>query len=422
MLHPGFNGYLSLKKEYNFTRNGVKFDKVLAVQLIQVVYQLVALDKLKLKETKRLLYKTLDVSPLADAFKSHNVISTYILERKDYTELLNSYFAGVTDYKRVFLPSLIYKTKFAPLNIINVFSFVFLKRHSGTLKEKLYIACYLVYYLNILNTLGTAFEHINLVGKKYIPFNSSFDIETLLVQFFKGKGVDTYHISHGLSYIKYNNYTGFDAVNGENITAEKILVWGESSKTDLINNYRRNAGTITVAGNAKYPYKTVNARTGFKKGIIFLGGAIYDKENEAIINLAGSIAAKHGIQFAIKAHPFSNIPVFEQAAEAKGITLLAQEKTIDEILQASEYDFAIAYNTTVYYEAMYYDMVCFRYAENENGAFNGLDDKFYDEKSFGHQLQRFKKMDLVALGSEIEKALVDNLGMGINKYSNIFNN
>ena len=49
------------------------------------------------------------------------------------------------------------------------------------------------------------------------------------------------------------------------------------------------------------------------------------------------------------------------------------------------YDFAIAYNTTAYYEAMYYNMVCFRYVVDENGEFNGLNDKFYDETSFANQ-------------------------------------
>jgi hypothetical protein len=421
MKHLGFNGYLSLKKEYNFTRNGVKFDKVLAVQLIQVVYRFVQLDRLKLKETRRLLYKTLDVSPLADAFKAHKIISTYILERRDYIELLDSYFLGCADCKRIFLPALIYKTKISPRNIFSVFSFVFLKHHSGTSKEKLYIACYLVYYLNILNTLGSAFESINLEGKKYTPFNSSFDIETLLVQFFRGRGVETFHVSHGLSYIKYNNYTGFDAVNGENITAGQILVWGKTSRADLIENYGRDTDEIIVAGNPKYPYKKINIRNDFKKGIIFLGAAIYDEENINIIVLAGSMASRYGMHFSIKAHPYSNISLLRETALANGMTLLPQEKTIVEILQSGEYDFAIAYNTTAYFEAMYYNMICFRYAVNENGEFKGLDDKFYDEPSFNEKLQRFRKLDTNKLNEDIEQVLIDNLGMGINNYSNIFN-
>ena len=41
MIKPGFEGYLALKKEYTFTRRGVSYDKVLAVQLVQMAYKLV---------------------------------------------------------------------------------------------------------------------------------------------------------------------------------------------------------------------------------------------------------------------------------------------------------------------------------------------------------------------------------------------
>lgn len=422
MIKPGFDGYLSLKKEYNFTRHGVRFDQVLAVQLIQVAYRLVNTDKAKLKETKKLLYKTLDVSPLLTAFTSHNLISTYIHDRKDYRELMDGYFAKYPDYGQVFLPALVYQTKLSFKNIISVFSFIFLRPHSGSMRQKFYIACYFVHYLNILDSLREAFKNTSLSGKKYVPFNSSFDIETLLVQFFKTKGAKTYHVSHGLSYVKYDNQTGFDAVNGENITAENILVWGETSKKDLVNNYQWNAGTITIAGNPKYPYRPINVSVDFKKCIVFLGGAIYDNDNAKLVALVGELAKTHDIQFTIKAHPYSSMAMLASAASACGIKMLPHETSIAETLGNGGYDFAIAYNTTVYYEAMYYNMVCFRYAVNENGAFDGLDDKFYDEPSFNNHLANYRELNTNLLSNKVEKILINNLGMGINKYQHIFNN
>ena len=139
----------------------------------------------------------------------------------------------------------------------------FCENIAASYRQKFYIACYFVHYLNIHDSLRAAFKDTDLRGKKYVPFNSSFDLETLLTQFFAKKGAETYHISHGLSYVKYNNKAGFDAINGENITAKNILVWGETSKTDLVNNHNCDADTITIAGNPKYPYKRINVNDNF---------------------------------------------------------------------------------------------------------------------------------------------------------------
>lgn len=423
MIAPGFNGYLSLKKEYNFSRRGVQFNHVLAVQFIQVAYKRVNLDGKKLKQTAKLLYKTLDVSSLKQAFANYKIVSTYIHERKDYSQLLDSYFENVPDYHRVHLPAMPYKTQLSLSNIVAAFNFVFFRKPQNVaVKEKIYIACYFIHYLNILDSLTKEFNGVELGGKKYVPFNSSFDLETLLTQFFRLKDADTYHISHGLSYVSYNDLTGFDAVNGENITAENILVWGETSRNGLINNYAANPGAITVAGNPKYPRTAINTSTTFKKGIVFLGAKIYSANNAKLMELIAGIGAIHHIQFAVKAHPSSNTEILAGMASKLNLVFLPYDSSITEILKAGEYDFSVVYNSTVYYEAMYYSLPCLRYAVDENGDFDGLDDKFYDEASFFEKVKAFKNTPIKNLNSKIEQLLVDNLGMGINMYGSIFNN
>jgi hypothetical protein len=395
---------------------------VLAVQLVQMAYKLVKLDKQKLKETTKLLYRTLDVSALKQAFSNHRILSTYIHQRNDYIELLDAYFAGVDNWTRVHLPGMDYQRKVSPKNILTAFNYVFLRRHNGSYRQRYYIACYFVHYLNIHDSLRAAFKGTDLRGKKYIPFNSAFDLETLLTQFFAKKGAETYHISHGLSYVKYNNLISFDSINGENITAENVLVWGETSKSDLVINHDRDVAAITVAGNPKYPFKRINVGNAFKKGIIFLGAAIYDMKNAALLKLASRLAANNDIKFEAKAHPNSDMALLAEAAASANIQLLPKDRTILETLRSGNYDFAIAYNTTAYYEAMYYNMVCFRYMVDENGEFSGLNDKFYDERSFANQLIYFKEKDIHTLNKDIEHVLEANLGMGINKYQTIFNN
>lgn len=43
---------------------------------------------------------------------------------------------------------------------------------------------------------------------------------------------------------------------------------------------------------------------------------------------------------------------------------------------SDKYDFAIAYHTTAYYEAMYFNLFYLRCAKNENKLYDGLKDKF----------------------------------------------
>lgn len=422
MKKPNFEGYVCLKNDYSHTSRGIQLNQVLSLQLLQLSFKLITPDKATRKTAARLLNKTLNVSPFVNAFEKSKVVSSYINQRKDYQELADSYFAKCKEHTAVHLPSLVYKRKVSYVNIIKAFSFVFLKKHSGSANEKFYLACYLVYYLNLLDTLTEAFKNTDLRGKKYAPFNSSFDLETLFTLFFKHKGADTYHTSHGLSYVNFKGDTNIDGVNGENITAANLLVWGETSRTDLINNYNHDPGAITVAGNPKYPAKLMSVKQTFKKGIVFLGGPVYDKDNAELITLTGRIATRNNIEFSVKAHPFSNLKHFSSIALASDVALLPNDKTITETLRSGDYDFAIAYNTTSYYEAMYYNMVCFRYAVNESGDYKGLDDKFYDQESFDKQLDRYKNIKSSVLNESVQQVLVDNLGMGINKYEYIFNN
>ncbi|RZA00859.1 MAG: hypothetical protein EOP47_12695 [Sphingobacteriaceae bacterium] len=421
MKGSSFNLYLLLKKEYNFNRHGVNISHALAPQLMQIAYNIIDINKLPLIDIVRRFNKTLDVSLLKQAFLSADNVSTYVIERNDYKELLNSYFEGTNSLAQCALPSLGYKRKFNPSTIIKVLVAVLLGNRDGTFRQKIYLASYITFYLNVLDSLKAAFSDVDLRNKKYIPFNSAFDMEPLFAQFFKAHGAQTYHISHGLSYVSYYGDTPADAVNGENITADNILVWGESSKNDLVNNFNRNPVGIRITGNTKYPAKQISIKNTFKNGIVFLARPLYDNDNAGLIALLGEIGVRHNIKFTFKAHPSSNIEVFKKAAADYNLMFLPKETTIRQVLELGMYDFAVAYNTTVYYEAMYYDTICLRYGVNENEVYHGLNDKFTNEKTFINLLEHFKAADTEAINTQITTVLTETLGMGINEYARIFN-
>ena len=421
MDNTDFLKYKNLKQRYDFRLHGIELNRVLTPEFNLIIYNRKKFDEIGSIKLFLSIFKTKSLGPIKAAYMHHRIISTVISKRKDYKDLIDSLLVGVEGWKHISLSELKPSLAFHPFLILKIFFFVFGKKRPETLKEKILLATSLVYYANILLSLRKQFKNMDLSGKKYVPFNSAYDLEALFVQFFKQKKVETYHICHGVTYIPYKTFIPIDAVNGENITADIILVWGKSFKENLIKIYNQDPAHIIICGNPKYRMKEIKVSQTFKRGIVFLGRPVYDADNKELLKLIGKIAEEQNIHFSIKAHPTSNQEMFKEVIKAhQKILLLSRENTVIEILHSGQYDFAIAYNTTTYYEAMYYSMVCLRYAINENEVYDGLDDKFYDEASLLVQIEKYKKKDASSINQEITEILIDNFGMGINRYKEFF--
>ena len=70
------------------------------------------------------------------------------------------------------------------------------------------------------------------------------------------------------------------------------------------------------------------------------------------------------------------------------------------------------------YEAMYHGLICFRY-RNNNDIYLGLKDQFNDASDLKNLIKQFKNIKPDLLSNEVEKLLIDSLGLGINKYEEI---
>ncbi|PWK77723.1 hypothetical protein LX99_02608 [Mucilaginibacter oryzae] len=419
-----FNEYSLLKSEYDLKYKGIDFNRILAHEFLLITFRSSEFEKLRYYQIISLFFKVRKLGKLRDVF-SKNILVTNGIDRNDYTELIEGFTKDLSDYSYYSLTGLPneYTVKLSLKSFFSAVNYVFFKKRRciNSFKEKLCIAGAIVYYRRILDDLENSFAGINLQGKKYVAFNSAYDIETLITLFFKSKGVTTYHLSHGVSYIKYKKTMPLDRVNGENITADNILVWGESSKRDLINNYSIFPEKILVAGNPKYPKRKINVKQSFKTGIVFLGRNIYDDQNVRIVEIVGEVSKLWQIKFVIKPHPRSDLNRIRLVAKNYDIDVVDTKYTINDILKTGSYDFAIAYNTTVYYEAMYYSLVCLRYDQDENEDYEGIEDKFRDEESLMKQINKFKNMENEDLNVKIDNLLVTVLGMGIDNYKMILN-
>lgn len=424
MIQSRFQQYKLLKASFTFTKSGISYANVLAPAFITLIFEPEKFNKLTYKDIFRNACETLDVTQLKALFLQNKNVCTCINTRNDYLELLNAYLKDVSNVSAPFLIKQLAKKKV--LNIGNIITAaLYMLRYKGSLtsfKQRAYLASYLIYNLNVSNALHKAFKNVDVNNKGYIPFNSAYNIEALFVQFFKLRGCNTYHVSHGLSYVQYKLDLAYDIVNGENITAQKVLVWGNSSKSDLIENYQVEDDRIFVAGNPLYADREINVNQHFKKCVVFLGRSVYDEYNVKLLTILGNVKRQTGIDFYIKAHPLSNILLFTEYCNNYKLSLLAKEDSIQSLLSSGFYDFAIAFNTTSYYQAMYYNLVCLRFGQCENEQYLGLDDKFFDELTLIDAIEKFKQMNVAEINKQIANLLHYCLGMGINNYSKIICN
>lgn len=431
MLESNFDNYLRIKKCFCYFSDGISYEKVLTPEFVKVVYSEDFFKEISYLEILKIFFRQISFAKLITAFEESDIVVTNSNDRKDTIELLTSCFSFFENCRHVRLTSLkrYYGFNHCINDIFNVFAFFFSRdKDSYNLKVKLYLAISTIYYMNVYRSLNKSFSNSNVLEilsrKKYVAFNSAYDLETLITQYLKSKGVKTFHLSHGITYVKYKVFKPFDCVNGENINADTILVWGESSKSDLLNNYFESVKgkLIIVSGNPKYPFKQIELKNIFQKCIVFLGRNIYDKENVELLKLIGKVAIETGIHFSIKCHPFSDENIIKKITDKYNLALLPKSLTISEILSCDKYDFSICYNTTVYYEAMYFSMFCFRYSIGENENYLGIDDKFHSSENLIELIHRYRNLELKAKSKEVEELLIRTLGMGINKYNQILNN
>jgi hypothetical protein len=126
------------------------------------------------------------------------------------------------------------------------------------------------------------------------------------------------------------------------------------------------------------------------------------------------------VKISIKPHPHSdNLLTIQNLCDANNLEYIDIGISINELLKDNTFDFAIAYQTTTYYEAMYYGLICFRYAFKENEDYGDMEDRFVTITELENLIYKISKIDMMELTNTVTNLLVDNLGLGINRYKEI---
>lgn len=419
-----YEKYKKLKERLFFTENNIKYHNVIAFDIIRVVYN-DSKSSIGLLDILKQFFKSIDLNKadlkayflktdyvftngLNPSRADYNEQLKLIMQRFDRPEYLNIYQANTFYIDLVSFTRAIYI----------VFKKIGLK--SGLLNT-LYLAGRLCYNFNSYKALSRAFKDFDFSNKRYIAFYSSIGIEVLTSQFFSSKGVPTFALSHGISYVDYRKYVPKDAISGDNISVNNILVWGESSKDDLIKNYNFPEERIKVVGNLKYPLKEISVSQEFKRCIVLLGRPVYHESNLQLLSILAECQTEE-MSFHIKLHPHLPITDYEGICKEFNLNIFRDNQTLSEILKCDSYDFAIVNNSTSYYEVMYFGCLCFRFDKDMNENFLGLNDLFSDSLTLRERIDYFKNIKSSIINKEIKNLLVKTLGMGEDRYHEIISN
>lgn len=413
--------FVQINNAFKFNKNNIDFNRAIAHDILIVAY----FNPPSYYAIFKSFLKSLDVKEFVNNFNLHRNIYTCFVDRIDHIKLVESCRADVPN--SILLQSQIFKTKLK-INIKNIFISIHILKKARHLKidikSKLYLASQLCYNLNIENTLRNELikGRNKFTNHSYISLISSYGIENLLCQVINHNStIRTYSLSHGVSYINFKHHKPLDYINGFNISSQYVIVWGKSSKDNLIENFNFSQEKILVGGNPKYPSKEINLKKEFKNCIVLLPREIYDKSNIGLLKLIAQYKKNNSVNVSVKLHPSLNYQKYEGIANQLGFEICSKNNSLINELSSDKYDFAIAYNTTAYYEAMYFNLFCLRFTENENELFDGLEDKFSTVSDLEYIIKQFKTIDANIVDKQATKLLEETLGMGINNYAKILN-
>ncbi len=396
-------------------QKGVYLNKVLCSTLMYIAGgKSEALGSLKSLANFLLSFdvRELKQGPLQDTL----VVFGYYPSRKDHRELMENIakrigectYLDMSKWNRRHL-------KISPKNILKGLrdGFWNMSGVGMSAKERLLLAANLCFYLNTLDEISKVdFSNTH----KFLCLANTLDLENLFTQFLKTKGIKTYSLMEGAYFIQENELP-ITNIAFENLSSDIQLCWGQFSKDQFIK-YGYAPSKMIVAGYPKNvegePMKDNNP---YKKGVVLLSQYFLERQNLSLIDILANYTDK--IEFSLKLHPSLDFNFYSSLANEKGMSILPKDMTLKQCVDNTNFDFAIAINSTAYYEALMRGLPCMRFYDGSYTPLAGCDDEFADFDTFIHQLNRIKSLPTNEYQKEVDNALMYAVGWGIDEYKNI---
>lgn len=409
-----YQKYLDLKSKFKYVYRGIRMDGVMSF----MIWDYATTPNIKglgLKSSKKafLAYRMADV-----AFdKNKNTILTLFGEydRKDHLELYKNVLdklEGKASHNEVL--KIDKKLSFHPTMLIELFRYI-QKNLSDTLpfktRWKLFVNT--AFYCNSLHEI----EKIKLDGiKKYISQCSVFSIEHMMTQYMQIHHIPTYTLVEGVYYIFKKNIP-FDFIQYENFITDHQLTWGQYS-IDEFSSYGISKDRMVVAGYPKnVSLSTLKENNNYKKCMILLARRPMHQSNLRLLDILSEFTAEY--QFCIKMHPNSDHAFYTKYAKEHTMDIIADELTVNDCLNKEAFDFAIAVNTTAYYEAYMRGLPCLRYLDEFFSLSKGCNDIFQTKEEFRALMEKIKNTSIQDYQKEVDNVLTNVMGIGIDNYKKI---
>jgi hypothetical protein len=407
-----FEKYKTLKEKLDITYRGIHFNRVLALNIWNFAN---SNCKFSIKKLAGFVI-SLNLKDFKLCNEKRTILSTYgLYNRKDHQELYYNVMDKLGD--SVASNNLLHFRRKFTLNIKVIIYFtqqIFtrLKKSEFSFFQKLIISARFIHYANILGEI----EQINLTGvKKYLSMCSVLDVENLLTQYMKKQGIETFSLQEGVYYIFKAN-TPLDAVSYENFETDHLLSWGQYSVNQYIE-YGIQEKCMIVAGYPKnvirYQMKRDNC---FKKAIVLLARSSYNTSNFSLLNILQKYSGEY--QFFLKFHPTCDIELYQNYLNPN-IEIIPSEQTVNYCLNNDAFDFAIAVNTTAYYEALMRGIPCLRFTDKTFDLTYGYNDAFFNEKDFYSKINEIKNSDFCDYQNNVNFILEYAVGISIDNYKKI---
>ncbi|HOI27474.1 MAG TPA: hypothetical protein PLN63_00600 [Paludibacteraceae bacterium] len=405
-----FEKYKEFKDKCDFVYEGIHVNKAIAISIWHVANQ-------RNKSYYNIRYfinfvRKLTV-PQMKFKKDQTILSTYgRYNRPDYKELYRMVI-GKLDNTVASFDTLEWKYSFY-INFQIIFAvlkfFLFKKLGNISLMDRLGLISETVYFCYFIKDLKkNDYSQI----KKYLSQCDHYNIENVMTQFFKLHGINTLSLIEGVCCV-YKKNIPLDCIHYENFETDKLLVWGQYTYDEYVN-WGIPKNNIVVAGYPK-SYKIIGMKQSntYKKCMVLLARDAYRSSNVSLLDILKE--SNTDTEYCLKLHPGSDFKFYTDYAQKNGMVIIPKEVTVQSCLNNEKFDFAIAVNTSAYFDALIQGVPCLRFKDNSFEITEDYDDFFHDKIEYEKVLNQLKSIELNQYQKDVYTILKHHMGMGIDNY------
>lgn len=365
----------------------------------------------------KLLFKKLDTSKMFFDKEQNSILTTFgkqLGNRKDHKQVYDyvlKKLGGIASENN--MNTWEYKSCFNFLLLVKVIYWGLMLKIELSFRERLLVICSTMLFCNTLKDIKKmSFDGV----EKYISMYNASEMENVFTQYFHLHGVKTYSLSEGL-YMVYEDNIPIDAVNYDNLETDKLIVWSQWVKDSFIKagvSERR----LHVGG---YPHTmervSMKENNPFHKCVVLLSRQILHESNQRLLKVLACFSSQ--IQFELKLHPSLNYAEYDMIANEYGMSIVPADVTLADCMSNKNYDFAVAGQTTAYYEALAKGVPCLRFDDGSYTLMKGYNDIFTNKTNFNVILSSIRNLPTTQYQAEVNDMLEYCLGLGIDNYYKI---